>query len=99
MNRVVLQEKRSGETVKTVFDFISRLAVGETISSASTSAAVYSGTDAAPSGLVSGSASISGTQVTQALTAGTVGVVYMLTCTALTSASQTLQLQGLISVR
>lgn len=94
MNRIVLQEKPSGETTKVVFDFLSRLSLGETISTAAVVATVYSGTDSTPAAIISGAASISGSQVTQKVTGGTVGVVYELTCTAVTSAAQTLQLAG-----
>lgn len=90
MNRSILGGKRASETRNEVFDFTSSLAAGETISSASTAATVYTGTDASPSAVVSGAATISGTKVTQKLTAGTVGVVYELVCTATTSLSQVL---------
>lgn len=90
--------KHLGETIKVVFDFISSLAVGETLSTAAVTAAVYSGTDATPSAIVSGSAAISGTQVTQAITGGVSGVVYLLTCTVTTSASQTLAKDGYMVV-
>jgi hypothetical protein len=89
MNRSILGGKRASETRNEVFDFTSSLAAGETISSASTAATVYSGTDANP-GVVSGSAAISGAKVTQKLTAGVVGVVYELVCTATTSLGQVL---------
>lgn len=98
MSRVIFEPKLSGETVSRVFDFLSRLSVGETISTAVVTAAVHSGVDASPSGLLSGSASISGSQVTQKLTAGTVGVTYLLLCTITTSASKTLQLSAFQSV-
>jgi len=98
MNKVIFGSKPSGETKKLVFDFASSLAVGETISSASVVATTYSGTDSSPSSIISGSDTTSGSQVTQAVTAGTVGVTYLLTCTAITSASQTLQLAGYLVV-
>lgn len=98
MTKVVLGSKQSGETKKYIFDFTSNLSVGETISSASAVAAVYSGTDSSPSSVISGSASTSGAQVTQTLTAGTEGVIYTITCTALTSASQTIKQTGFLAV-
>ena len=98
MSRVQLAPKYSGETTNVVFDFTSRLGVSETISSAATVATVYSGVDASPSAMVSGSASISGTQVTQLITAGVTGVVYNLQCTVVTSLGQTLQQQGFLAV-
>ena len=97
-SRVDFAPKLQGATVKYVFDFSSLLAVGETISTQAVTAAVYSGTDASPSSIVSGSATASGAQVTQAITAGVTGVIYQLTCAITTSASQTLQLIALLPV-
>lgn len=96
--RQTLPAKFLGETVKYEFDFAGQLAQGETISTATVAAAVYSGTDASPSSIVSGSASISGSVVTQAITAGVLGVIYELTCTITTSASQTLQMTGYLPI-
>jgi len=98
MNRVILAPKLQGETQTYTFDFASQLAVGETISTQSVAATVYSGTDASPSSIISGSASAAGTVVSQKLTAGTVGVIYTLVCTITTSASQTLQLAGYLAI-
>lgn len=98
MSRVVFPGKLIGETLQCVFDFGSRLAVGETISSATASCSVYSGVDASPSSVLSGSTSISGTKVTQKVTAGTLGVTYKLICTTITSTSQHLQLSGYLVI-
>jgi hypothetical protein len=98
MNRIQLPPKLLGETANTVFDFVSKLAVGETISTGSVVATVYSGVDATPASLVSGAASLSGTKVTQQITGGVAGVIYQLLCTITTSAGQTLQLFGLLVV-
>lgn len=98
MSLVILKGKPLGETRNEVFDFISRLAVSETLSTASVAATVYSGTDASPSSVVSGSASISGTKVTQKLTGGVLGVTYLIVCTVTTSAGQTLLLQGFLTI-
>lgn len=96
--RVVLPSKYAGETAKYDFDFASLLASGETISTQVCTATVYSGTDASPSSVINGSATASGTVVTQSLTAGTLGVIYEITCTITTSASQTLALTGYLSI-
>ena len=93
-----LPPKLSGDTVTVQFDFASRLAVGETISTQSVACTVYSGTDASPSSMILGSASASGSIVSQKITAGTVGVVYSLACTITTSASQTLVMTGFMAV-
>lgn len=98
MSLVILKGKPLGETRNEVFDFISRLAVSETLSTASVTATVYSGTDASPSAIISGSASISGTKVTQKLTGGVLGVAYLIVCTVTTSAGQTLLLQGFLTI-
>lgn len=98
MSRVIFGGKLYGETKNFVFDFASLIALGESISSASVSATVYSGVDSSPSALISGSASISGTQVTQKVTGGVLGVTYNLVCTAITSAGQTLSLAGFCTI-
>lgn len=98
MSRVELPSKLASETKNVTFDFSSQLAVGETISTQAVTAAVYSGTDASPSSLISGAASASGAVVTQKVTGGVTGVLYELTCTITTSAGQTLNLVGLLAI-
>lgn len=98
MSKVILGAKRASEIRNEVFDFTSLLASGETLSTATTTATVYSGTDASPSSVISGAASISGAKVTQKLTAGTLGVTYLITCTVTTSTSQTLVLEGFLPI-
>lgn len=96
--RIELQGKLLGETVLETFDFTSRLAVAETISTAAVTASVYSGTDASPSSIINGSAAISGQAVTQSITAGVLGVTYELLCTITTSLGQTLQLSAYLPI-
>lgn len=98
MSRIVTQPKLAGETQTFSFDFISRLAVGETISTQVVAATVWSGTDSNPSAVISGSATASGTIVNQAITGGVVGVIYSLVCTITTSFSQTLKLATYMAV-
>lgn len=98
MSRVQLPIKQVGDSSKAVFDFISRLGVAETISTASVVATVYSGVDPTPSAVISGVASISGTQVTQLLTAGVAGTIYQLVCSITTSLGQTLTLPAFLAV-
>lgn len=98
MARIVLQPKTPGDASNVTFDFISRLAAGETLSSASVACTVYSGTDANPSAMVSGAASVSGTKILQKIIAGTAGNVYQLVCTATTSAGMTLVLTAYLAV-
>ena len=96
--RVQLPSKYSGETRSVVFDFTSDLAVGETIITKTCACTVYSGVDASPSSVISGSASSSGAQVTQLVTGGVVGVLYNIACTITTSAGQTLIKSGLLAI-
>lgn len=97
MNLVIMESKYAAEARNQVWDFTSRLAVGETISTATASSAVYSGADAAANPTL-GTPSISGAKVTVATSGGVLGVVYLLGCTAVTSAAQTLRLSGLLAV-
>lgn len=98
MSRVTFEGKLLGETATETFDFTSRLAPTETISTAIVTASVYSGTDASPSSIISGSTTISGQKVTQKITGGVLGVTYKLLCTITTSTSQTLQLSGFLVI-
>lgn len=98
MTRIVFDPKTDGETVTLTFNFLSRMAAGETISTQIVAASVYSGVDGSPSSIVSGSASASGQSVTQKITGGVVGVIYQLLCTITTSAGQTLELAGFLAV-
>lgn len=96
--RVELSAKLLGETVTETFDFSSRMGVGETISSAGVSASVFSGTDSSPSSILNGAAAISGQTITQSLTGGVLGVLYLLVATATTSLGQLLQLSAYLPV-
>lgn len=97
MSRVTLEPKYAAEVRKATFDFTSQLAVGETLSTISVTASVYSGTDAAASGVI-GSSAISGLKVIVGLTNGVAGVTYLITCSCTTSASQTLILSAYLTV-
>ncbi len=98
MSRIITEPKLASEVVTLVFDFASRLASGETISTKSVAASVYSGTDASPSSIISGAASHSGSQVSQLITGGVVGVIYKLLCTITTSSGETLLLSTFLAV-
>ncbi len=98
MSRVVLTPKLQGETKTYTFDFSSSLGTTETISTQVCTASVYSGTDATPSTIISGSATASGNVVSQNLTDGVVGVVYVILCTITTSLGQTLKLSGFFTI-
>ena len=84
-SRVIVPSLALGETRTVTFDLTSELTIGETISSASVSALVWSGTDSTPSALISGSASPATPFVNQKVSGGVAGTVYSLVCSALTS--------------
>jgi len=98
MTKAIFEGKRAGETRLLAFDFGSLLAASETISTQTVAATVYTGTDASPSGVISGSATASGSVVSQKVTGGTAGNIYNLICTVTTSASQTLKIAGLLAI-
>lgn len=103
-SRQILDPIVAGDSDTIQFDFTSKLAVGETISTQSVTSAVYSGTDANAASMVSGAAAASGNVVSQliatspAVAGGLVGVIYYLVCKITTSLGQTLQLAAYLSV-
>jgi hypothetical protein len=97
-SRVILEPKTLGEQVLVPFDFTSRLAASETISTKVVTCTTWSGTDASPSSMISGAASSSGATVSQLVIGGVAGVTYYLLCSITTSLGQTLQLAGFLVV-
>lgn len=97
-NLVVLDQKAPGATVSVVFDFISFLPSGVTLSAPVVQATVWAGVDGAPAAIISGSAAVSGSQVTQLITGGVAGVLYKLTAQATASNGQTLIMYGYLAV-
>jgi len=96
--RSIFDAKTASATAAVSFDFASEYASGETCSSASVTATVYSGTDSAPSAILSGSPVLSTTSVTQTLVGGVSGVTYLLTATATSSAGRVRSMAGYLSV-
>lgn len=80
------------------FDFVSQLATGETITGATVSADLFSGTDANPSAIVSGAETVSGSIVQQLIVDGVAGVIYLLSCAVTTSLGATKTIQGYLAV-
>lgn len=97
-SRLVLPTKTAAETISVTFPFLSQVPAGETISSATVTCAVYSGTDASPSSLISGSDTITGTNVIQKITGGVEGVIYYLVAEAVTSGALTLRMSAFLAV-
>lgn len=96
--RTALDVKTPSAQYTAVFDFAQDLAVGETVSSASTAATVYSGTDASPSSVISGASVAAGKQVKQLTVGGVLGVTYYIVCTATTSLGQVLTRSGYLVI-
>jgi hypothetical protein len=92
------RKKRTAEKWKATFDFAEDLATGETISSSDWAVTVVKGTDATPSGVLTGSPTISGSKVTHMLQGGLEGVTYCIRCAATTSQSQILHGLGHLEV-
>lgn len=98
MSSTILPVKRQGDTRTEQFDFLSDLAVGETISTQVVACSVYSGIDATPSAVISGVASASGSIVSQKVTGGVIGVIYQLLVTITTSLGQTLTQNAFLTI-
>lgn len=90
--------KTSAETKLLTFDFSSDLGAGETLSSAVASCVVWSGTDSAPSSMISGALAISGGLITQLFTGGVAGVIYIISMLATTSLGQVIPKTGYLAV-
>jgi len=98
MSTIVLRSKVVGEEVLVQINFLSRLAVGETLLTVDRTVVVASGVDANPSAMLSGAATISGTIVRQMIINGLPGVIYLLTVAVRTSNSQLLFNHGKLAV-
>lgn len=97
--RVVFPIKHQAAVLlTTAFNFISKLALGETIISEAVIAQVYTGTDPSPQAMVSGAAVIEGAIVKQSIIGGISGVIYQLFCIVTTSLGNTIQLAGFLAV-
>ena len=93
-----LDPKDIGDTDVVTFDFTAMLNTGESLALAPITSEVYAGTDASPASLLSGAPQIQGLMVLQTITAGVVGVEYLLRCSATTSAGRVLVQSALINV-
>jgi len=98
MSTIVLQSKIVGEEILFEVDFLSRLAVGETLQTVTRTVVVASGVDANPAAMLSGVATISGSLVRQMIVGGLPGVLYLFTIAVRTSNSQLLFNHGQLAV-
>lgn len=92
--RVIFDPKKLSEQLTIPVDFISRLGVNESITSATVTCSVYSGVDNNPQAMVNGPATISGTVVLQSISGGILGNTYELLYSVLTSKGNTIELAG-----
>lgn len=83
----LLDEKYPDEVVSATMDFSGLFSAGETVSAHSCSLSLYVGVTE-PSGMLSGSTSVSGGTVAQTVTGGVAGHVYRLRFSVLTSLGQ-----------
>lgn len=84
--------KVTTENEQFTFDFSPAMGTGETITSATSTVEVVSGTDPSPTSILLGGPVVSGQQVGQRIYGGLDGVIYRIEVTALTSAANTLVL-------
>lgn len=80
--------KDPAEIIPVKFDFAAQIGA-QNISTAVVNVSVQSGSDNSPSAIKQGSATISGTEVTQWLTGGIAGNTYHLRCVITTNGSET----------
>lgn len=85
------QPKAASETRIIIADLASAMNAGDALSSATVTCSLWSGVDASPSSVISGSATVSGTKVTQKVTGGVEGNIYILTFSGVTAATATVK--------
>jgi hypothetical protein len=95
---VIFRPKKVSETIGYPVSFVSALAPGETIVSATVTATVYSGNDPSPQSIVDGAATFSGAVVNQGITGGVAGTSYNLQFIIVTSLNQEIDTSGRLVV-
>lgn len=94
----LIPSKLAAEDIIITTDFANLMVQGTTISSAAVTAVVYSGVDPAPNNIISGSATISGGEVSQKIIDGEEGCTYLLTFSATTSDAQIIRKQAFLTI-
>ena len=92
------QPKALSETRNYNFDATNVFSAGQTIVSIMTSASLYSGFDPSPSAILSGTPSVSGTNIVQQITGGAVGAVYDVECSIVIGAGMVLTQRAFLAV-
>lgn len=98
MSMIESSPKTSAEVTTLQFDFLSQMATSETLISASCTCVVWSGVDATPSAVLSGSTTVSTPVAKQKITGGVEGTIYLITCNGLTSLSNRPVIQTYVPV-
>lgn len=96
---LIFPAKTPGETIQVRFPFLDLIQWGETLITASFTAVVYSGVDASPSDILQSTMpdTVKSTILLQ-VTAGLVGVIYLITCKVIGSSGNTYQRAGLLVI-
>lgn len=95
---VILPSKVVDDTIDITVDSSFLMATGEAATTAVVTATVFSGVDASPSSIVNGSATVSVNRVTQSITGGEPGVLYLLRFTIDTNQGNTYLLLAKLAV-
>lgn len=90
MSERIQPAKRVSTTLILTFDFSDQMSLGETIGNKVVYCELYSGVDATPSAVISGTPTIVGQTITQKITGGSVGAIYTIIAAIDTSAGQEL---------
>lgn len=99
--RVIIPPKASTAQLFISFNFVSELSAADQLDSATVTASVWSGTDSNPSAIISGVVvfSFNNKIASQKIIGGVPGVIYLLTCTAVSLTSgQTFVQTGLLAI-
>lgn len=96
--RTIIPAKLAGSTVLVTFDFTSLLAATEEIETATVTVQVYSGTDPNFGDILEGDPAAGDAIVTQMITGGVLGVIYILKCLATTDEDETLEMTGYLAI-
>jgi hypothetical protein len=94
----ITRSKTVNETISIVVDFTDDLQTGETITSQSCVASVFTGEDSDPSNILYMVTELHGNKVEQRIRLGIPGVIYSLDFAAVTSASRLLERQTRIAI-
>jgi hypothetical protein len=95
---VTIPAKVDSTTIPITVDFISQLVTGEALVSAEVTISVFSGVDAAADDLLSGVATLAQNTITQTITGGVAGVVYLLSFNGTTNFGNSVIIQGYLAI-